>query len=374
MKTTFPKLYGMTKSGRIKEWEIYAAENSDGTAYFSIVYGQEGGKKTTTGKEISIGKNLGKSNETTPYQQACLEAKSRWSDQIDSGYTVSPVLIKQGEDKDRFLPMLAHRYDQHGHKIKWPAACQKKYDGHRCLAKKTNGNVLIWSRKGKLISVPKEIIKELNDIMAEGQSFDGELYKHDWRTESGEPDFQRMTSAIKKYGPDTKHLEYHIYDVPMTDVSFKDRFLDLKLFNTERIKKVETVIVNSEDEAMNFYQECITGENPYEGAIVRNLHGYYQYDYRSYDLLKIKPLYDAEFVIIGGEEASGNDIGTVVFKCQTEDGQEFSVRPIGSREIRKKYWDELDSLLGRKLTVEYNGLTSGGIPRFPRGIRIRDDL
>lgn len=370
----FPKLYGKTKLGKIKEWEIVATAHSDGTASFTTTHGLQDGQKTSSTQLVKVGKNIGRSNETTPYEQACSEARSRWVKQVEQGgYAATEEEIQSGDEREHFLPMLAHRYDQKGSKIKWPAYVQKKYDGFRCLARKEDGRVEMWSRKGKAFDVPKEIIADLEEILEEGQCVDGELYKHEWRSESGDPDFQRIASAAKKYKPDTALLEYHIYDCPNEHLTFEERFVNVQFTETVRVKRATTYLAQTEAEAMAFYEAWITGAKPYEGAMVRNKDGLYMFDHRSNDLQKIKPLADEEFEIIGGQEATGDDSGTVVFKCRTPSGEEFNVRPIGSRELRKEYWDNLDNYIGRYLTVQYNGLTNDGKPRFPRGVKIREN-
>ena len=67
-------------------------------------------------------------------------------------------------------------------KINFPCWTQPKLDGVRMLskvfAKKEKGLVSIWSRKGKEITTLSNIQKELNSILKEGESLDGEVYVH----------------------------------------------------------------------------------------------------------------------------------------------------------------------------------------------------
>ena len=212
-----------------------------------------------------------------------------------------------GEERELFLPMLAQRHDKVGHKIKWPAYLQPKFDGFRCLARKEDGKVTMWSRKGKVFDVPKELIAELEEILGEDDVLDGEIYRHDWRAPSGASDFQRVASATKKWTKDTPLLQYHVYDVPDSNLSYEDRFVKSDLImrikdsNSQRIKVVETILCKNEEEAMEIYQTWISGSTPYEGAMVRNAKGLYLFDHRSDDLQKIKPLDDAEFKIVGAK-------------------------------------------------------------------------
>ena len=375
----YQTLYGKTKAGKIKEWNIKTVEFPDGSALIQMEHGLQDGKKIISQQSITEGKNIGKSNETTPYEQACNEALSRWKSQVDKGYAESIDNIKMGDERELFLPMLAQRHDKMGHKIKWPAALQKKYDGTRTLARKEDGKVTLWSRKGKIFDVPKEIIAELEELLGEDEVLDGEIYKHEWRSPGGDPDFQRIISATKKWNKDTPLLEYHIYDVPDSSLTFEERFLNsplvqrIKDSNSARIKIADTVICKSESEAMSLYEEWISGALMYEGVMVRNLKGHYMFDHRSDDLQKIKPLSDAEFKIFGAKEGTGADTGTAIFKCYAENGLEFEARPTGTREQRQEYWTNLDKYIGQWLTVEFNGRTNDGKPRFPRGTKIRPE-
>ena len=41
-------------------------------------------------------------------------------------------------------------------------------------------------------------------------------------------------------------------------------------------------------------------------------------------------------------------------------------------ETLKPYLTNPDTVIGKKLTVRYQGLTNGGVPRFPIGASVRD--
>jgi DNA ligase-1 len=130
-------------------------------------------------------------------------------------------------------------------------------------------------------------------------------------------------------------------------------------------------VVNSAEEVMEGQAQAI--EAGYEGAMVRNLASEYMFKNRSSSLLKVKSFEDAEFEIIGGKEGQGREAGMVVFKCKTSDGTEFDVRPRGTQEERSLMWQNLNSYIGKPLTVKYQGLTDEGKPRFPVGLHIRPE-
>jgi len=272
--------------------------------------------------------------------------------------------------------MLAHRYDKHSAKINFPCLIQPKLDGVRMLARKDNGVVVMWSRKGKIIDIPDKINAQLCDMLDDGQCTDGELYVHGWT-------FQRIIAAVKKKRDDTDLLEYHIYDSPHPTLSFEDRLPQFGLQGArfphycqnwtivdKNIKFVKTYDIENQHE-FDTYENMFVQQG-YEGMMVRNQNSAYKYKHRSYDLQKVKRFVDDEFKIIGGKDGSGREAGLIVFKCITSNGLEFDVRPRGSHEERAEIFKNLENYLDKYLTVRYQELTDDGRPRFPVGIAVRD--
>ena len=371
-------LYGKSTNGKIKEWNISVLQMADGTCYIETEHGYEDGKKQLDQRYVGEGKNIGRANETTPYEQALSEAQSAHLRKKDSGYVEDKDKIPSTSD-GLFLPMLAHRYDKHSAKITFPCWVQPKLDGVRMLARKENGVVTMWSRKGKVIDIPDKINAQLCLMLEDGQCTDGELYVHGWT-------FQRIISAVKKKRDDTDLLEYHIYDSPHPTLAFEDRVpkrtglttmfpiycreWNGKDFHLKNIKFVETVDIENQEE-FNIYESKFV-QDGYEGMMVRNQNSAYKYKHRSYDLQKVKRFVDDEFEIIGGKDGSGREAGLVVYKCITSDGFEFDVRPRGTHEERAHVFKNLNDYIGKYLTVRYQELTDDGIPRFPVGIAVRD--
>ena len=123
------------------------------------------------------------------------------------------------------------------------------------------------------------------------------------------------------------------------------------------------------EEIWNYHEQCVS--QGYEGVIIRNLKGTYEKGFRSSNLIKLKVFNDAEFKITDVIEASGRDAGTAIFVCECEGGY-FNVKPQGTRELRKEYFDNQYKLIGKMVTVQYQGLSDEGIPRFPSAVTIRD--
>ena len=361
-KISLPILYGKSTKGKIKEWSIAALQTDDGNCYVKTEHGYEDCKKQIDQRHVKKGKNIGKANETTAFEQALFEAKSAHNRKKDSGYVEDKNNIPDESNK-MFLPMLAHRYDAHATKINFPCWVQPKLDGVRMLARKKDGVVTMWSRRGKVINLLDKIKDQLCKILEDGQCSDGELYVHGWT-------FQRIVSATKKASEDTKELEYHIYDSPHPVLPFEERAICPFWKKQKNIKIVKSTIVNN---CKEFDQsESAMIKLGYEGMMVRNKKSLYKYAHRSYDLQKVKRFSDDEYKIIGGKDGVGRESGLIVFRCVTSDGGEFDVRPCGTHEERANVFKNLKAYIGQNLTVKYQGLTDDGIPRFPVGIAIRN--
>jgi DNA ligase-1 len=371
--TALPTLYALSKTGKLKQWNITSHCDEKWDATNVVVHGYVDGKKQTDVKAIK-GKNIGKSNETTPYMQAIKDALALWKKKIDKGYGEDPGALVDYSEMRYQLPMLAHDFKKRGKSIIFPAWAQPKFDGIRCIAAKRDGVIEMWSRAGKVFTFLHELAAELQETLSEGDYVDGELYVHGWS-------MQRVARAVKKRrdapgNDDTTKLEYHIYDRPGLTTGLEDRFNNdktmAKILEADGLCKIcPTYFVGSPEDLGNFEAGFI--REGYEGAMIRNRNGIYKWKHRSIDLQKVKRFEDDEFIIVGGEEGVGRATGQVKFLCETADGKEFGVRPVGENSVRENMWEKLDQLIGCHLTVKYQGLTDDGIPRFPVGKSIREN-
>jgi len=57
--------------------------------------------------------------------------------------------------------------------------------------------------------------------------------------------------------------------------------------------------------------------------------------------------------------------------CLTPEGKEFKAKLKGAIDELGEYLVNFHKYNGKQLTVQYQGLTPDGIPRFPVGLRIR---
>ena len=397
-----PTIYGVEKNGKTKVWtaRIYRDE-LNGFATAEIEYGQLDGKKQTTSREYTEGKNLGKKNETTPLQQCIAETKRKWQDKMEKeGYSL--VVPNSNSESNatnptnatnatntinainaiKVFPMLAHTYDPLSSKNKkndivFPCYVQPKLDGLRCICymmqNATNGEpaVVAQSRTGAYFETVEHICAELRPILLKnpGLILDGELYTADMP-------FEELAGLIKrKKTSDTaiQCVKYHIYDVVVDgDYSERhDRIVGTVGSATRHhLEVVHTQLIHTVGEFKQAFGEYV--EAGYEGIMLRNVDGMYRQNYRSHDLQKYKEFVESEYPIVGFKEADGRDKGTVVWVCETAEKREFSVRPRGTQEQRRQWFQDGHTHVGKLLTVIYQELSELNVPRFPVGKAIRD--
>jgi len=404
MSTKLETIFGIDKNGRTKMWEAEVVSNEDGSATVSISYGLVAGKKQTTTRTYNAGKNVGKSNETTPFEQALSEATSKWKNKKEKeGYvsgemaessssSSSSVTDKEEPQKEsiaekKILPMLAHVFDpaKEKSKISFPCYVQPKLDGVRCICylSADGTRVVAQSRTGSYFESVGHITTELLGPFLEipelgrGVALDGELY-----TDS--MPFEQLVGLVKKKKLSTednekiRNIYYHVYDIVDTsaEATFDNRIRRLERFtktiDSPVIKLVDTQLANTLEDFRWFFSSSI--QKGYEGVMLRNIRGKYQCNYRSYDLQKYKEFIEEEYEICGFREAEGRDKGTVIWLCRLPDesGSVFSVRPRGTLDMRRYWFLKGDDYIGKQLTVIYQELSEYGVPRFPVGKCIRD--
>ena len=271
----------------------------------------------------------------------------------------------------KYYPMLAHRYNEKKGDIKFPCFVQPKLDGVRCVVV---GNKL-YSRNGNRFPVLPHIENELKLYNKNNLILDGELFTDDIN-------FEKIVGLVKKYKKseeDEKNslkIYLNVFDYIDSKLPFNKRLINLNQFfeknkNMKYIKQVKTEECPQEKNIEEFLEKYT--KEKYEGLIIRNKSGLYEENTRSVHLQKLKKFIDEEFEIIDYTMPDqGKEVGCVIWICKTKEGKQFSVRPSGNYQERKKLYREAKKYIGKMLTVRYQELTNGHVPRFPVGVTIRD--
>lgn len=365
-----PELQATNSSGRKKFWRGFVASQGDNgtvvhyTTSWQELENGELSKKNRSEFTVVKGKNIGRSNETTPLDQALSELDSLMNKKMDEGYHEEGV-----ESTILLLPMLAHKFTERGKSITYPCFLQPKLDGHRAVYDGSK----FWTRKGKL-HLP-EVTKHLQ-FDTQGFLVDGELMLPPGFT------FEETTSAIKKANKNTPQLHYYIFDIVDNRgvIGFGARLGILEEIFAhqdaipENVHLVKTIQCNDESEVSGWLSKALA--MGYEGVMLRNDEGAYTPGQRSVNLQKLKDFVDDEFEIVDCVDGKGREAETILYVCKTATGAQFTVRPEGKVTDRKALWHAFCNWSydprGKMLTVRYQNLTEDGIPRFPVGVGVRD--
>ncbi len=387
MKKDFPILY-IKNNGKTRFWHVWITFNTNDSNYSNVYihkeYGLIGGKITTPNP-----KKIEHKGRITSLEKAITEANFMYKRKVESGWTSKPTskISKQTSkktskqtqtktqiqtkiiDKKKFvLPMKAQRLDQYEHKIKFPAFVQKKLDGFRCLANYSNNSVNLYTKTMKTFAHLNHIKKELEVLKKyPGIYLDGELYSHDL-------DLRQIASIVMKKYPTEQNItksnqiSYYVFDfIPLEnpDMTFEERNNFLKKFFKEHkktfkhIQFVESIEVDNLKELYQFQQKFI--DEGFEGIIVRNKKGIYEFNKKSMNVLRTKEFYKGEFEIIGAKAGTGVQEGCIIWKCKckanTTHAKSFWVIPTGTLQERRNQMKDFnqnpEKYLHKKALIKY---------------------
>jgi len=361
-----PILESKTRTGKDKLWQGHVYQDGTrfftGTSYWQVAKDGTESKRQSSEPYEALPKNVGKGNETSAKDQAVSEFESFVKKQMDKGYSAVGSVKVEGDP----LPMLAHKFRDHGHKVVYPVYVQPKLDGMRMLFDGKRG----WSRGNKAI-IP-EVIQHLQ-IDTGGYIFDGELIL------PGNGPLQDTMSAAKKFRPGiSDKLQYWVYDIVEPNMTYKERMTVLgKIFmgpttpwNSNNIIWTLTSKADDEAEVLLVHKQFVA--DGYEGTIIRDPNGKYEIGNRSYSLLKLKDFQDEEFKIIDVIDGGGMMVEMAIFRVETKDGKIFESTPQANHDQRKEMFKDRKKLIGKWATIRFYGKTKDGIPMFNNSVAVRD--
>lgn len=392
-------MFGLNKNGTCKVWNIgvfhvHGGDHEKDGAAFTITHGAEGGKLTSKTEYVNEGKQ-----GRTPYEQAVLQAESRFKKQYDKNY-------RETKEELNDIPILAmlskdHTKDGKDETIKEGVFTSDKLDGIRLVAfcKLAEGvkTVNLKSRTGQPLSIP-HIEAQLLDVMKPGEVFDGEAYVHgpvlqDINSAVQRTDTQaKVDAAQRKYEKavgDEKiekayaelqnallihelrpRLQFHVFDVIDLDLPFIDRLEVLREVGKRfegytALVEVKYREAHSIEELTEQLHDCIN--RGYEGIMYRLPDGMYESGKRSGGLFKFKLFFDEEFMINGTHK---DKQGYVVFELLNNLNDETFDCVMGDYGWRLAVAD--DDFSGQYMTVKFQARNKGTLlPQFGTGKDIR---
>jgi hypothetical protein len=402
---SYPKIYSkINSSNKTRFWYIYAYLKSNNTKigltedlielskfkkleeeysnlkmYIYTKYGLTDGKITKTEPTIiDIGKNINKSNETSIFTQSLIYMRNLYLKKLKSGYNLEYNDI----NTNTIYPMALHVYEKNKKHIEYPCYIQPKLDGVRVITQYNNDTYKLLSRRLNEYIGFESIIDEIKILLHDNPNIilDGELYNH-------KLSLQEISGIVRNENLENNNkdnIKFYIFDIIDNTLSFQERYkilVDLfKNHNFKYLTLLETELVHNEKESNELYEYYIT--NNYEGIIYKNKNALYESsnikEKRSYQFLKRKKQYDAEYKIIdftSGEH--GKDKDCIIFILETEDKKQFKAVPNMTLKERKHLYQKAKENFNRLYknkyaTIKFDEYSNEQVPLRAKFITIRD--
>lgn len=261
-----------------------------------------------------------------------------------------------------------------------------KLDGIRAVAKVRDGNVEMFSRQGKPIEGLKDIEKELSQL--DNGFYDGELLLNKENIPS--KDLYRETVQVVNSKNEYKdNIIFNIFDyIPLNDFVIgyskmncwgRKRFVyeELRKIEPDWLKPVEILYHGKYDK--NIVQQELNKQIAleHEGVMVNLSNAPYE-GKRTKNILKVKAMQDCDLKIIGFEEGTGKNKGTLGAIIVDYKGFIVKVGSGFTDKDREYFWNNQKELLGRVITVQYfeetTNIKDNSLSlRFPVYIGLREE-
>lgn len=333
----------------------------------------------------------------------------------------------------------------------------QKYDGQRCSARVEDGNVIMYSRNGKIYEGLNQLEAELKQLP--NGMYDGELLVNlqDNRDAENMPVFlkqvtkksdkqEQMQMSLLDEVEDTANEDYTEDDIDEfasqdIDIEYDKKLLDIVYAPTESkelFKKTASVVNSDLDDKVNInmwlydmtplenFDKMEDYDKPveerkrelakivrehektcphlkevkfiYEGefdntkvqdllkqivslkqeGLMLNVYGApYEFD-RSKNMLKVKQMYPVDLRVVDVLEGSGANKGKAGALLVNYKGYPLKVGSGLTKELREKFWEDKDSIIGKIVTIKYfeettNKKDDSKSLRFPIFLEVRND-
>jgi DNA ligase 1 len=235
-----------------------------------------------------------------------------------------------------------------------PYLVSEKLDGVRAL---WDGKVLKF-RSGRPITAPAWFLAALPKT-----SLDGELWM-------GRRSFDALSGAVRRAEPvdaEWRRVSYQVFELPAAEGTFEQRAEAIKALSSDIVVPVAQLRCKSNAELRAKLKQVVDAGG--EGLML-HLADAPVASGRSDLLLKLKPVADAEAVVVGHEPGKGRFAGLLgALELQTPEGIRFKLGTGFSEAERRN-----PPPIGAMVTYRYRDLTPGGKPRFASFVRVADEF
>lgn len=193
---------------------------------------------------------------------------------------------------------------------------------------------------------------------------DGELW-------AGRGRFEELVGTVRRRDPDDarwRKVRYALFDQPGAAGPFLERVAALRQLidraGVSPLLAVEQVRLDSPSALQQRLNHLVS--QGAEGLMLHRADAHWRPG-RSTDLLKLKPVADAEAIVVGHEPGQGRHQGRLgALTVHTPDGRRFRLGT-GLSDAQR----QTPPPVGAVVTYTYRGFTESGLPRFASFLRVR---
>jgi DNA ligase-1 len=231
----------------------------------------------------------------------------------------------------------------------------EKYDGVRAL---WDGRQLRF-RSGLPVAAPAGFLKRLPPV-----PLDGELWL-------GRGQFEALSGLVRRLDAtdgDWRDIRYMVFDMPRAEGGFARRHALLQAVLRRQgdagLEAVAQASVPDRAALLQWLDAVVRAGG--EGLVLRRFDAPYAAG-RSAAMLKLKPLQDAEAVVLAHLPGRGRHAGRLgALQVRTDSGHVFAIGTGFSDAER-----DAPPAPGQRITFHHRGLTEAGVPRFASFLRVR---
>jgi DNA ligase 1 len=266
---------------------------------------------------------------------------------------------------------LAEKFEGNEKKVNFDSGewwASRKLDGVRCIAAiDENGDIKFYSRAGNEFLTLGVLAEELKSLNLRSVVLDGEVCI---MKDGGLEDFQGIIKEIGRKDHTIQNPMYYVFDMLQAEefnnqsgeIPLSTRLLQLGVFfSLHSDLKCVAPLVQIQVSSREHFEEMVADATNlgYEGIMIRKDVGYE--GKRSKNLLKVKKMHDAEYVVIDHESdvhrviENGREIEEVMLKAVIVEhkGNQVRVGSGFSLDQRRFYHQNPDEILGKTITVQY---------------------
>ena len=232
----------------------------------------------------------------------------------------------------------------------------EKYDGARAL---WDGQTLRF-RSGLPIAAPAWLTARLPAV-----ALDGELWM-------GRGRFEALSGAVRRQQPDDaewRQIRYMVFELPEARGDFAQRAARIQAIARAaawpQLVAVAQQPVDDRAALQARLKAVVDGGG--EGLVLHRADALYATG-RHGALLKLKPLHDAEGLVVAHLPGRGKHAGRLgALRVRTPEGLEFQIGT-GFSDAQR----EQPPRIGAVVTYTHRGVTAGEVPRFASFLRVRE--